>query len=164
MHIMLNNLRLYIRQEHGLWRFVASVVQNVKITHSNAATSITITRLNLTTLITPNRLVTGRGLMTRSLGDHRRRTIANPTFTRRSRKTSKKFPATSRNLLSDPSHHHRRNASQPRNCALFAFGRFPEAMRSICVFVSDQLVDYTNNCRCQGPWVENSMLDSSAQR
>jgi hypothetical protein len=30
MHIMLNNLRLYIRQEHGLWRFVAPVVQNVK--------------------------------------------------------------------------------------------------------------------------------------
>lgn len=101
---MLNNLRLYIRQEHGLWRFVAPVVQNVKITQSNAATSITTTRLNLTTLITPNRLVTGRGLMTRSFGDHRRRTIANPTFTRRSRKTSKKFPATSRNLLSDPSH------------------------------------------------------------
>lgn len=60
--------------------------------------------------------------------------------------------------------HHRRNASQPRNCALFAFGRFPEAMWSFCVFVSDQLIDYTNNCRCQGPWVENSMLDSSAQR
>lgn len=166
MHIMLNNLRLYIRQEHGLWRFVAPAVQNVKITHSNAATSIATTRLNLSTLITPNRLVTGRGrLMTRSLGDHRRRTIANPTFTRRSRKTSKKIPSSIAQLIVRPIPlHHRRNASQPRNCALFAFGRFPEAMWSFCVFVSDQLINYTNNCRCQGPWVENSMLDSSAQR
>lgn len=165
MHIMLNNLRLYIRQEHGLWRFVAPVVQNVKITHSNAATSITTTRIILATLILPNRLVTGRGLMTRSFGDHRRRTIANPTFTRQSPENLQKIPSNIAQLIVRPIPlHHRRNASQPRNCALFAFGRFPEDMWSFCVFLSDQLIDYTNNCRCQGPWVENSMLDSSVQR
>ena len=72
--------------------------------HKLNASSFAIARLIISACY---QLVTGRDLMTGSFGDHRRRTIASPTFTRRSPENLQKIPSdTSRaNSIIRSSHH-----------------------------------------------------------